>query len=147
MSDTNPPPEESPPEEDPPNQPPLDHVPPDESPPDHVPPKSQDEPRVRASRIAERLLSRTAWLRLLFMVLFVALWGISRLVIIAVMVIQVLFLLFGGERNARLAAFGQSLAAYSYELVAYLTFASEDQPFPLSDWPGGSTSSDQPESE
>ena len=147
MSDTKPPPDDSPPEEGSPDQSPLDHVPPDEPPPDHVSPDSGDEPQIRDGRVVEHLLSRTAWLRVLFMVLFVALWGISRFVIVAVMVVQVLFLLFGGKRNARLAAFGQNLAAYSYELVAYLTFASEDQPFPFSDWPGSAAPSDRSESD
>ena len=72
------------------------------------------------------------------MVLFVALWSITRLVVFAVIILQVLFLMLGGKRNARLAGFGASLAVYSYELVAFLTFASEEQPFPFRDWPDGS---------
>ena len=71
------------------------------------------------------------------MVLFFALWSITRLVVLAVVILQILFLLLSGARNERLAGFGASLAVYSYELVAYLTFASEDQPFPFSDWPDG----------
>ena len=129
------------PPEQPPEQPPLDHVPPDEPPRDHVPPESDGEPQTRENGIGEHLKSPAAWLRLLFMVLFIALWFISRLVVFAVMGLQVLFLLFSGKPDARLAAFGGSLAAYSYEVVAYLTFASETQPFPFSDWPDGSDSS------
>lgn len=127
--------------ERPSDQPPLDHVPPDEPPRDHVPPDSDNEPQTRESGIGDHLKSPAAWLRLLFMVLFVALWFISRFVVFAVMGLQVLFLLFSGKPDARLAAFGASLAAYSYEVVAYLTFASETQPFPFSDWPEGSESS------
>ena len=81
------------------------------------------------------------------MVLFVALWSITRLVVLAVVILQVLFLLFSGGRNERLAGFGESLAVYSYQLVAYLTFASEEQPFPFSDWPDGSVSSEQADEE
>ena len=125
------------------DQPPLDHVPADEPPRDHVPPESSEEPQARESGIGEHLKSRAAWLRLLFIVLFIALWFISRVVVFAVMGLQVLFLLFSGKPEARLAAFGGSLAAYSYEVVAYLTFASDNQPFPFSDWPDGSVSSDQ----
>ena len=148
MSDAKPPPDEGPqdsvsPDQPSSDQPPLDHVPADEPPQDHVPPESSEEPRARENGIGEHLKSPDAWLRLLFMILFIVLWFISRFVVFAVMGLQVLFLLFSGKRNARLAAFGGSLAAYSYEVVAYLTLASDDQPFPFSDWPEGSVSSDQ----
>ena len=145
------PPQEHPPSGEPASQkrasdePPLDHVPPDEPPRDHAPPDSDNEPETRQDGIAEHLTSRDSWLRLLFMVLFVALWSITRLVVFAVIILQILFLLFSGKRNERLAGFGASLATYSYELVAYLTFANEKQPFPFSDWPDGSAAADKAE--
>lgn len=129
------------------DEPPLDHVPPDEPPLDHVPPDSNNKPETREGGIGEHLTSRDSWLRLLFMVLFVALWSITRLVVFAVIILQILFLLFSGKRNERLAGFGASLAIYSYELVAYLTFASEEQPFPFSDWPDGSAPAEQTDAE
>ena len=118
-------------------KPPPDHVPPDHVSPENGSPGSEEELHERDGGVAENLTSRSAWLRILFIVLFIAIWGISKLVILAVIVLQVLFLLVAGERNKRLAHFGGSLASYSRQLVAYLTFASEDQPFPFSEWPGG----------
>ena len=145
MSDAKQPPDEGSQDSAASVRPPLDHVPPDEPPRDHAPPEPDGESRSREGGIAEHLSSRDSWLRLLFMVLFVALWSITRLVVLAVIILQVLFLLFSGKRNARLAGFGASLAVYSYELVAYLTFASEEQPFPFSDWPDGSAPTDEAE--
>ncbi len=118
-------------------KPPPDHVPPDHVPPENEASEPEAEPQDRNGGVAENLLSRSSWLRVLFMVLFIAIWGISRFIIFAVIILQVLFLLFTGGRNDRLALFGQSLAVYSQQLVAYLTFASEDQPFPFNEWPGG----------
>ena len=111
VSDAKPPPDEGPqdsvsPDQPSSDQPPLDHVPADEPPQDHVPPESSEEPRARENGIGEHLKSPDAWLRLLFMILFIVLWFISRFVVFAVMGLQVLFLLFSGKRNARLAAFG-----------------------------------------
>ncbi len=71
------------------------------------------------------------------MILFLALWGISRVVVLAVVVLQFFWLLVGGKTNARLAVFGQSLATYTYQIVMYLTFSTEERPFPASDWPTG----------
>lgn len=112
-----------------------------------MPPETGSESRTRQDGIVEHLTSRASWLRLLFMVLFFALWSITRLVVLAVVILQILFLLFSGGRNERLAGFGESLAVYSYELVAYLTFASEEQPFPFNDWPDGSGSSTDEDAE
>ena len=106
-------------------------------PTDHVTGDQPDEQDHNDSTIEENLKSRSTWLRLLFMILFLALWSISRIVVLAVVVLQFFWVLFAGETNARLGAFGQSLATYSYDIVMYLTFNTEEQPFPFADWPGG----------
>jgi len=107
------------------NGPPPDHVVPDQG-----PDSGTDEPR-----LADNLTARSTWLRLLFMILFMVLWSVSRLVVLAVIVVQFCWVLFSGQTNQRLSAFGLSLAIYSYQIVAYLTFNTEDQPFPFADWP------------
>ena len=152
MSDAKPPPDEesrdsASADPSPSDRPPLDHVPPEEPARDREAPESNGESRSREGGIGEHLTSRASWLRLLFMVLFIALWSITRFVVFAVVILQALFLLFSGRRNARLAGFGASLAVYSYELVAYLTFASERQPFPFSDWPDGTIPAEEADAE
>ena len=109
------------------NGPPRDHVVDDADPAEELDDQS----------LEENIKSRSTWLRLLFMILFVVLWGISRLVILAVVVLQFFWVLFTGETNVRLGKFGLSLATYSYQIILYLTYNSEDQPFPFSDWPSG----------
>ena len=89
------------------------------------------------SKLEENIKSRSTWVRLLFMILFTAIWSVSRLVVAAVVAIQFFIVLFTGASNSRLRTFGQSLATYSYQLVAYLTFVTEEQPFPCNDWPTG----------
>ena len=106
-------------------------------PPDHVPPDPDAEPESREHKLEENIKSRSTWVRLLFMILFLAIWGVSEIVILAVMIVQFFIVLFSGGTNTRLADFGQSLATYTYQLVAYLTFVTERQPFPFDDWPSG----------
>jgi hypothetical protein len=89
------------------------------------------------SPLRQHLTSRTTWLRFVYMVLFVVLWGVSRIVLGAVVIMQFLWVLLSGESNPRLAMLGQTLATYSYEVILYLTFNTERQPFPFSDWPSG----------
>lgn len=98
---------------------------------DHVPP---DEPS--GSDIEKHVTARSTWLRLVFMILFAILYGVSRLVTAVVVVVQFFHVLFTGDTNAQLKTFGHSLAVYSYEVVDYLTFNTETRPFPLdAEWP------------
>lgn len=88
------------------------------------------------SRLEKNVKSRSSWIRLLYLLVFSLLYLVSRFVVLAVVVLQAAWLLFTGQPNPRLAAAGQSLATYTYQLVSYLTFASDRRPFPVDDdWP------------
>jgi hypothetical protein len=53
----------------------------------------------------------------------------------AVVVLQFLFTVFSGETNANLRQFGASLSRYTYQLMLYLTYNTDDKPFPFGPWP------------
>lgn len=80
---------------------------------------------------------RNIIIRGLYMLLMAIAWQVSGTVLLVVSVIQFIVALFAGTPNTRLAAFGRSLAAYTRQVVNFLTFSSEDVPFPFSDWPAG----------
>lgn len=89
--------------------------------------------------IEKNLKSRATWTRLLFMVISYFLLSIAGFVGSFVIVLGFLWVLFTGEVNPQVRQVGQSLAAYIYEIVRYLTFNTEDRPFPLgNEWPSGS---------
>ena len=114
---------------------PKDHVPGDDAPRDHVRDDYTASTR-EPSDFEEHIKSRTTWLRLLFMIIFVFLYGLSRIVVLAVVVLQFFWVLFTGETNEKLKAFGQSLATYTYPVIRYLTYNSDSRPFPFDDdWP------------
>ena len=86
--------------------------------------------------LEQHVKSRSTWLRLVFLLVFGFLYVLSRFVVGAIVVLQFFWLLFSGEVNPRLSAAGESLATYTYQLVRYLTFASDVRPFPVDeDWP------------
>ncbi len=91
-----------------------------------------------STQFVQNFKRRTNWIRLLFMVVFVALYAITRIVFGAVVVFQFLWVLFNAETNKQLTELGQSLATYTYQIMRYLSFNSEDKPFPFAaDWPKG----------
>lgn len=107
-----------------------------DQPMDHVPPAAESGEQSEPSNLEKNVKMGSTWLRLFFMVIFGLLYGLSRLVTAAVVVVQFFHVLFTGETNGQLKTFGHSLAIYSYEVVEYLTFNSETKPFPLdSAWP------------
>jgi len=89
--------------------------------------------------LKQRLKARTTWMRGLYILIFAVIFGVAEVVLWAVVIFQFLFTLFGGEPNVRLLAFGRSLATFIYQIVSFLTFTSDERPFPFSPWPDGAT--------
>ena len=101
---------------------------PDDYPPaDHV---ISDDTQ-SAIPIEEHIKSRSTWLRLLFMLAFYAIGTVATVVLSLVVVLGFLWVLFTGEKNRQLQQAGQVIAAYLYEIVRYLTFNTDDKPFPF----------------
>jgi len=87
--------------------------------------------------IEEHLKSRVTWTRFVFMVICIVLVWLASFVGAAVVGLGFLWVLFTGDVNRELREVGQSLASYIYENIRYLTFNSDDRPFPLGGkWPG-----------
>ena len=94
--------------------------------------------------IEENLKSRATWTRFLFMVLSYVLVSLAGMVGSVVVVLGFLMVLFTGEVNRELRGVGQSIAAYIYENVRYLTFNTDERPFPFGGkWPSPGDSDDE----
>lgn len=89
--------------------------------------------------IKENVTQQSTWMRLVYMVLFVVIFNIAEFVITVVVVVQFLFKLFTGRVNGNLSALGHNLASYFFEIIAYLTFHTDDMPYPFGPWPTGAT--------
>ena len=86
--------------------------------------------------IEEHLKSKATWTRFLFMVICSVLVWLASIVGAVVVVFGFLMVLFTGEVNRELRSVGQSLATYIYENIRFLTFNTDDRPFPFGgDWP------------
>jgi hypothetical protein len=88
--------------------------------------------------VKENLKKRSTWLRLFFMFVMVLLYSVSRVVVSVVVLLQFFWVLFTSETNKPLENLGQSLATYTYQIIRYLTFNTEERPFPFDlNWPDG----------
>ena len=80
---------------------------------------------------------RSIWLRLLLMILMTIAFQISGTLLTLGAIVQFVLALVSDAPNARLIAFGQSLGLDLSEIASFVSFATEDAPFPFSAWPSG----------
>jgi Domain of unknown function (DUF4389) len=85
-------------------------------------------------QIEENLKKTSTWKRIFFMLIFAAIGGLVRMLIWAVILLQIASVLIMGSANENVLKFGRSLSLYTYHILAFMTFNSEILPFPFSEW-------------
>jgi hypothetical protein len=85
-------------------------------------------------QINYNLTQLSTWKRIFFMLIFAAIGGLVRLLLWAVIILQVASTLLTGKANVNILNFGRSLAVYTFHILLFLTFNTEVMPFPFSDW-------------
>lgn len=86
-------------------------------------------------QIKSNLMSSKHWLRLLFMLFFAAVLQVASIIMWVLVIAQFIFSLLTGEDNLRLRKFGHCLSIFIFDTLKFLTYASEEKPFPFADWP------------
>ena len=78
---------------------------------------------------------RHIWIRGLYMLLMALAFQLCGTVLCVVIIIQFVIALLNGAPNGRLVSFGRGMANYLRQIVNFQTFATEELPFPFSEWP------------
>ncbi len=86
-------------------------------------------------QLKSNLMSGKQWLRFIYMVFFAVCLQVAGFVMWVLVGLQFLFALITGADNANLRGFGQSLSRYIFQALKFLTYNSEEKPFPFADWP------------
>ena len=82
------------------------------------------------------LKSIPIWKRLMYMLIFAVVFSLCRIVIFGVALLQFFSVLFTSEANKKLQLFGHAVGSYVSEITDFLTYSSEEKPFPFDkDWP------------
>ena len=80
---------------------------------------------------------RGAWIRLLYMLLFVLIANIVEAVVLITMIVQFIMKVSTGNANARLQSLGRQLGAYIQAIIGFLTYHTDAMPYPFSPWSYG----------
>ena len=87
--------------------------------------------------VKDNLKSQSTWIRGLYILIYAIFYTVAKIVIFAIIVFQFLLKLFTGETNERLCKLGQGLSTYIYQILQYMNFNSDYQPYPFGAWPKG----------
>lgn len=85
--------------------------------------------------IKENVKNTDVWLRGLFIVIFGAILYFAFILVWLLVVFQFFSKLLTGNVNLQLAGFSTGLVRYISQVLGYITFQSDERPFPFSPWP------------
>ncbi|MDH5230438.1 MAG: DUF4389 domain-containing protein [Gammaproteobacteria bacterium] len=85
--------------------------------------------------VFDNIKQTSPWVRGLYMLLFIFIYAIAEVVLGAVVFIQFGFTIFTNKTNQALKDFGAQLSVFIYDIFRYLTYNTEDKPFPFKSWP------------
>lgn len=75
------------------------------------------------------------WSRALLMLVMAFAFQLAVSLLAVVAIAQLILTIAGDKPNERLKSFGRMLGKYLRQVAEYETFASDEAPFPFSDWP------------
>ena len=85
--------------------------------------------------VKKHVKSKSTWTRLIYLILYAIIYRVAAIVLFAITVIQFIKALLTGSPFEELQSFGGSLAEYNRQIVAFLSYQSDEKPFPVGPWP------------
>jgi hypothetical protein len=86
------------------------------------------------NKMSETENTGNIWIRLLYMLLFMMIFGVAEFVLYLTAAVGFVFRLFGKPINKRLRNLGHSMGLYVKQIAEYLSFNSETAPFSFDIW-------------
>lgn len=87
------------------------------------------------TNVKENVKNVDVWIRGLFIIVFGVILYFLFMIIWLLVVFQFLTKVFTGDLNQQLSNFSKGLTRYAFQILNYITFQSEERPFPFSPWP------------
>ena len=87
--------------------------------------------------VAEHAKNVDTRIRGLFIVVFAVIFYVTCTVLWVLVIFQFLMKVLTGNLNENLTGFSSGLTSFAYQILRYITFQSEERPWPFSPWPAG----------
>ena len=89
---------------------------------------------MQQDQISENFKKIETWRRIIFMLIYVFIDSMVKLLLWIVILLQLASVLISGKPNSNLLGFGRSLSSYHYHILLFLTFSTEQLAFPFAEW-------------
>jgi hypothetical protein len=90
---------------------------------------------VSEDELKRHVKDKDTWLRFAYMVVLCIAFYLTILITFATAIFQFFARLFSGASFEGMSVFGENLAHYHLQVTRYLTFASDERPFPFAPFP------------
>ena len=94
--------------------------------------------------IKNKLFAKSKWIRAFFMIVFFSIAYLVRILVQIIAVFQFIAMLFCDQTNLSLKKFGKDLSQYYAQIILFLTYNTEQRPYPFGDWPRRAAIGDVP---
>ncbi len=84
--------------------------------------------------INDNIKKISTWKRIFFMLILTVIVSLVRILLWTIIVLQVGSALITGVPNQNILSFGSKLSAYLYHILLFLTYNTDQVPFPFADW-------------
>ncbi len=89
------------------------------------------------SDVKDNIKKQSTWMRGLYMLLFTIFYTLAEILLFTIVVFQFVLKLLSGDTNERLRKLGQQISTYIYQILQFMSFNSEQHPYPFGGWPKG----------
>lgn len=87
-------------------------------------------------KLKASLLVADRWIRLLFMILFAIVNYFVQIISWFIAIVQFIITLVTGKPNKNLLSLSEGLSGFSFHILKYLMYVTDEKPYPFSSWPG-----------
>jgi hypothetical protein len=88
-----------------------------------------------ANSVKENVKNVDTWMRGLFIILYAVISYVLFGIIWLVVIFQFLMKVLSGKLNPNIMSFSGGLTRYAFQILQYVTFQSEERPWPFGPWP------------
>ena len=97
--------------------------------------KKFEEEKIDTDELKENVFNQGKWLRLLWIALFLFIYGWTSIQLYIIAVLQFLFNLFTDNPNKSLVELAVLFRKWMMQIINFVTYQEKDKPYPFSEFP------------
>ena len=97
--------------------------------------KKFEEEKIDTEELRDNVFNQGKWLRLLWIALFLFIYGWAAVVLYMIAVLQFLFNLFTDSPNSSLGDLASLFREWMVQIINFVTYQAKDKPYPFSELP------------